>query len=152
MMAEQLVEHYVNCKSDIDQVGIQLNLSGCIDDHGRLKAETSSPELIIRAVKRWLSNIENTGWLLVFDNHDDTDTVTLEDFIPTVDFGSVIITTRKHEVKEFGVGVEVEEIGKEAGISILLSSAGKDLQGPDDTGGISFRQNSGDSVSPKVYR
>lgn len=138
-VADQLVSHYKsqwgNARPDFNQLGVQLGLSGCIDRHGRL-LETSSPQLIVKAVRKWLSEAENTDWLVVFDNHDDIETVTLENFVPTVDFGKVIITTRRPEVKHFGIGVEVGEIGKEAGIEILLSSAGKDPKNAEGAGTV----------------
>lgn len=141
--AEQLVSHYKsqwgNAKPDFNRLGAQLNLSGCIDEHCRL-LETSPPDLIMKAVKSWLSNAENVGWLVVFDNYDDIEAVALDDFVPTVDFGKVVITTRRPEVKHLGVGVEVDEIGKAAGIEILLSSAGKDPKSTAEAGIILFLQ------------
>lgn len=137
-MAEQLVSHYKSQwgnAPDFTQLGVQLGLSRCLDQHGQLLETSSADSVTIgKAVKCWLSNEENSGWLVVFDNHDDIKTVTLEDFVPTVDFGKVIITTRRTEVKHLGKAVEVDEIGKGAAIQILLSSAGKDPRNTEEAG------------------
>lgn len=139
IMVEQLVSHYKSQwknAPDFTQLGVQLGLSGCIDQHGRLLETSSADSVTIRkAIKSWLSDAENNNWLVVFDNHDDIKTVALEDFVPTVDFGKVIITTRRTEVKHLGKAVEVDEIGKGAAIQILLSSAGKD---PEESGKITL--------------
>lgn len=141
-VAEQLISHYKSQwgdAPDFTQLGVRLGLSGCIDQNGQL-LETSSADsaTIGKAVKYWLSNAENNGWLVVFDNHDDIETVAIEDFVPTVDFGKVIITTRRTEVKHLGKAVEVDEIGKGAGIQILLSSAGKDPKNAEEAGKITL--------------
>lgn len=155
IMVEQLVSHYKTQwgdAPDFTQLGVQLGLSGCIDQHGRL-LETSSADLatIGKAVKGWLSNAENNDWLVVFDNHDDIETVALEDFVPTVDFGKVIITSRRTEVRHLGKAVEVDEIGKGAGIQILLSSAGKDPKNTEESGKITL-SHAGGPHSSKVNR
>lgn len=140
IMTEQLISHYTTQwggAPDFTQLGVQLGLSGRIDQNGRLLETSSADSITIgKALKNWLSNAENDDWLVVFDNHDDIETVALEDFVPTVDFGKVIITTRRTEVRHLGKAVEVDEIGKGAGIQILLSSAGKDPKNTEESGNI----------------
>ena len=45
-------------------------------------------------VSTWLSNLDNTRWLLIFDNHDEPYQYTIENYYPYVSHGSIIITTR----------------------------------------------------------
>lgn len=49
---------------------------------------------MIRAVFRWLSDIQNPQWLLIFDNYDDPSLYIIWDYVPSTTNGSVLITTR----------------------------------------------------------
>jgi hypothetical protein len=52
-------------------------------------------EDMIGHVHRWLSNSENTQWLLIFDNYDDPDQFDINDYYPqNTCHGNVIVTTR----------------------------------------------------------
>ncbi|PQE31569.1 P-loop containing nucleoside triphosphate hydrolase protein [Rutstroemia sp. NJR-2017a WRK4] len=63
----------------------------------------------IHVVQKWLKLPRNTRWLMVFDNYDnpaipsdtDSQTVDIMKYLPDVDHGSIIITTRVEQV-EFG--------------------------------------------------
>lgn len=157
-MAEQIASHYQtkweDSNPDFVQIGAMLGLPGCIELTGRIKPDVGSPDLVIGAMKKWLSDTENRGWLVIFDNNDDIDSVTLLDFFPALDFGhgSIIITTRRFEVKALGVGVEMERIEKAAAISILLTSAGRTpkIMDGDDAGTILVRELIL-NISPMIY-
>jgi len=43
----------------------------------------------------WLSKLENSRWLLIFDNYDDPNQYQIEQYYPFVAQGSIIITTRQ---------------------------------------------------------
>jgi hypothetical protein len=45
-------------------------------------------------ISLWLSKLENSRWLLIFDNHDDPNQYQIEQYYPFVAHGSIIITTR----------------------------------------------------------
>ena len=45
-------------------------------------------------VSRWLSETDNTRWLLIFDNYDDPDQYQITKYYPSASHGSIIITTR----------------------------------------------------------
>jgi nucleoside phosphorylase len=45
-------------------------------------------------VSNWFSELDNTRWLLIFDNYDDPDQYDIERYYPYVSHGSIIITTR----------------------------------------------------------
>ncbi|KAI5853229.1 hypothetical protein DFP73DRAFT_34814 [Morchella snyderi] len=134
---EQIISHYRSkwhdSAPDFAEIEAVLGLPGFIKSTGEIH-EKCPPELVTRAVKGWLSNLENDKWLIVFDNHDDFESVKMLDFFPSCDFGSIIISTRRPEIAKYGVGIEIGGIGEVSGISILLSSAGKDpglSNGPD---------------------
>jgi len=46
-------------------------------------------------VSNWLSELENTGWLLILDNYDDPDQYNILKYYSSVAHGSIIITTRQ---------------------------------------------------------
>ena len=53
----------------------------------------------IRAlVHAWLSDLKNTRWLMVFDNHDDPDQFNIESYLPPNSHGAILITTRRPDL------------------------------------------------------
>lgn len=113
---------------------VMLGLPGFIEQTRRinLRGGLSGSE-VLQAMKTCLPSAGNTRWLVVFDNHDDITSVKLADFLPNGDFGSIIITTRRPEVKHFGVGIRVARVEKNTGISITLGRVSKDPHAADDS-------------------
>lgn len=72
---------------------------------------------VVDAVKTWLSQPNNTRWLLIYDNYDNpklpsnTDPAALDvrNFLPESYQGSVIITTRSSRV-EFGHPIRMKKM------------------------------------------
>lgn len=128
-MVQQLVSHYkrIYTSCDIFQIEVMLGLSGCIGSSGCIDTKETPPERLFQVIRDWLSISGNSRWLIVLDNYDDIESVQRKQLVPTGNFGSVIITTRNSEAKHFGVGIEVEKIGKKAGISILLGVVENDM-------------------------
>ena len=60
--------------------------------HNLLKLGESKNK--INSVRSWLSRAENSQWLLVFDNVDDLSSVPIRKYLPAVNWGHVIFTTR----------------------------------------------------------
>lgn len=140
-MAEQIVSHYItkwgDSRPNFAEIGIMLGLPGFVGPTGEIKPDAHSSDSVLRAMGKWLSDAGNRNWLVVFDNNDDIDSVKLCDFFPICDFGSIIVTTRRPEIKCFGDGIEVENIEETAGISILLRSSGRSGVKRGDAGTIS---------------
>jgi hypothetical protein len=76
-------------------------------------------------VSNWLSKLDNTRWLLIFDNHDDPDQYAITKYYPSVGHGSIIITTRIPD------GIPGEQIKiqtmteEEDGLRILATRSGR---------------------------
>lgn len=51
-------------------------------------------EQALALIWTWLCNSSNTNWLLIFDNYDEPDEFSINDYIPNSGHGAVIITTR----------------------------------------------------------
>ena len=46
------------------------------------------------AVSNWLSESDNSRWLLIYDNYDDPEDYNLTQYYPSIAHGSIIVTTR----------------------------------------------------------
>ncbi|KAB8272913.1 hypothetical protein BDV30DRAFT_239214 [Aspergillus minisclerotigenes] len=49
----------------------------------------------VRRTKEWLSNPQNSKWLLIFDNYDNPSDFKLDSYYPPAAHGAIIITTRQ---------------------------------------------------------
>lgn len=47
---------------------------------------------------RWLSDKENTRWLLIFDNYDEPGQYPIERYYPYASHGTIIVTTRRPDL------------------------------------------------------
>lgn len=75
----------------------------------------------VEAVKKWLT--DKGRWLLVFDNADDLDKVTLRDWLPAVDHGHIIITSRDPSSTGLASGIEISEMMPEEATDLLIKRA-----------------------------
>lgn len=92
-----------------------------VHDHPSLKnletiCKSGNLDEAVQAVKRWLSNARNTDWLLIYDNYDNPTlpgedkprTFSIASFLPGVEHGVVIITTRSSRLR-IGHQISVEK-------------------------------------------
>lgn len=72
---------------------------------------------VVEAVKEWLSLLNNTQWLMIYDNYDnprvagkqDPAAVDIHEYLPESYQGSVIITTRSSRVK-IGHPIQIKKL------------------------------------------
>ncbi len=69
---------------------------------------------MVDIVKLWLDQPRNSQWLIVFDNYDnpgstDEAAIDIHRFLPGVDHGSIIITTRSSKVN-IGHRIQVRKL------------------------------------------
>ena len=77
-------------------------------------------------VSNWLSKLDNTRWLLIFDNHDDPDQYEITKYYPSVAHGSITITTRQPD-RVSGEKIKVQSMAKEEeSLRILATRSGRD--------------------------
>jgi hypothetical protein len=92
-------------------------------------------------VSNWLSKLDNTRWLLIFDNHDNPDQYEITKYHPSVAHGSIIITTRQPD-RVNGEKIKVQSMAKEEeSLRILATRSGRDNV-------ISGKSTSQEGVSP----
>jgi len=78
-------------------------------------------------VSNWLSKLDNTRWLLIFDNHDNPDQYQITKYYPSVAHGSIIITTRQPDQVN-GEKIKVQSMAKEEeSLRILATRSGRDV-------------------------
>ncbi|KIX05174.1 uncharacterized protein Z518_06046 [Rhinocladiella mackenziei CBS 650.93] len=76
-------------------------------------------------VSNWLSEVENSRWLLIYDNYDDTEEFNITKYYPSVAHGSIIVTTRVPS-RVNGSKVNLQSLGKEEdGLRILSIRSGR---------------------------
>jgi len=75
-------------------------------------------DAVIRDFMEWLSRTENKHWLVIFDNVDrdyqqqgtDTDAYDISNYVPEVDYGSVLITTRLANLQQLGESLHLGSV------------------------------------------
>ena len=85
---------------------------------------------VMAAVKRWLEHVQNTQWLMIFDNYDspkvpgkaDPNMIDIKQFFPEAYHGSIIITTRSAKVN-IGQRVRVSKLKDVRDSLQILSNA-----------------------------
>ena len=89
---------------------------------------------VVEAVKGWLSLLNNTRWLMIYDNYDnprvpgnmDSVAFDIRKFLPESYQGSVIITTRSSQVK-VGRTIRVEKLKDvRESLQILSHTSGRE--------------------------
>jgi hypothetical protein len=76
-------------------------------------------------ISLWLSELENSRWLLIFDNYDDPNQYQIEQYYPFVAHGSIIITTRQPD-RVNGYQIKVQSMtNDEDSLNILATRSGR---------------------------
>jgi hypothetical protein len=118
-------------KPDYVKIATDLNIVGLIDAKGLLnipEEDDAAVRRVVEGMKTWLARYVNGTWLLVFDNHDDM-SFPLRDFFPTSSWGSIIVTSRRPDIKSYATMNhyhELEGLDEESAIKLLLSISGRD--------------------------
>ena len=73
----------------------------------------------IKLVKDWLAASDNTNWLMVFDGAEDCKSLHLEDLIPDVRHGNVILTSRDYDFAKFSRGILLGPMNEKDSIELL---------------------------------
>jgi len=120
---QRLVRHYGQMSDDYAHIGRLLGMAGKLDPAGCFTVTPEEEQHVVSAVKQWFSAFGNMNWLLVFDNLDDPDLVDIEEYIPSCNHGTVIITSRRRECIQQGRrGLEVQQMHHMESIQLLLSA------------------------------
>ena len=113
------------------KIASDLGIIGLIDDKGVLvlpEENEAAVRQVVEALKAWLAQYVNASWLLIFDNHDDM-SFSLRDFFPACLWGSIIITSRRPNIKSYASihhHYELEGLDEESAVELLVSISGRD--------------------------
>jgi hypothetical protein len=85
--------------------------------------------LVVQKVMGWLSQQDNTNWLLIFDNVDkdynshnsDPDAYDVRRYFPSADHGSVLVTTRLAKLEQLGDSQQLGKVEQDQAEAILRS-------------------------------
>lgn len=66
-------------------------------------------QAVVRIVHRWLCTLNNTGWLLIFDNYDDPDRFRIDHYYPPASHGAIVVTTRRPDLVA-GSHIDIEPL------------------------------------------
>lgn len=69
------------------------SIASRFEQHGDVSSFDN--ERLLAFFAKWLSQPENTRWLLILDNYDDLDSYDIRKFLPHCSHGSIIMTTRQ---------------------------------------------------------
>ena len=101
----------------------------------RMAAEEKDVNQVFKSIKKWLSIRGNTRWIMVFDNVDnpkfpdinDPQAYNIQVYLPEVDQGSILITTRSSRLK-IGEVISVRKLlDTQENTTILASTSGRKL-------------------------
>ena len=102
-----------------------------------LQQESEGLEKAIGRVLEWFGQPGNTQWLLIYDNVDrdasdevhDPEAYDIRKYFPNSDHGSIIITTRRLQLRNLGDGVKVNTMTTEEGMELLRNTLGDSRHG-----------------------
>ncbi len=108
-------------------------------DSARDNLQQGSEELeeVIDEVLEWFGKPGNTQWLLIYDNVDrdasdevhDSEAYDIRKFFPNSDHGSIIITTRRLQLRHLGDELKVNTMTTEEGMELLRNTLGGSRDG-----------------------
>lgn len=88
-------------------------------------------------VLKWLSQLLNNQWLLIFDTVDreflatsrDPEAFDVKKYFPEVNQGSILVTSRLASLRRLRVDMKLEPVDEVQGKSVLKNSLGKSVDG-----------------------
>jgi len=115
----------------------QIPLLQVLSPSGKVKKGNVGLDQAIDAVMKWCEQKTNTKWLLIIDNVDsqmktvvgpqegNDESYDIQKYIPSVNRGHILITTRLSRLCRLGVGINVKEMGEDEGLDLLSRASGR---------------------------
>ena len=115
----RLIQHHPQLSEDYSHIGRLLGMAG----NGYFAiAQPSDAQHVVDAVKQWFALPQNVNWLLVFDNLDDPELVDIKEYLPACNHGTVVMTTRRRDLRQGRRGFEVQQMHPTEAIQLLLAA------------------------------
>ncbi|GES63967.1 TPR-like protein [Aspergillus terreus] len=98
----------------------------------------------VKSILQWLSLPSNRQWLLLFDNVDhepgdesaDSGSYNLREFLPPVDHGSILITSRLKSLQQYGTYLDLQAVSDDQALRILEGNSKSQIQVIEALGGL----------------
>lgn len=115
----------------------QIPLPQSLSPSGKLKKGNVGLDQAIDAVMEWYEQKTNTKWLLIIDNVDSQmkavvgpqegsdESYDIRKYIPSVNRGHILITTRLSRLCRLGVGINVKEMDEDEGSDLISRASGR---------------------------
>lgn len=86
---------------------------------GNIFERLPEDEDIVRFTRQWLSNLNNIGWLLIFDNYDEPHQFKIRDYYPCRSHGAIVITTRRPDLVIEDNKIIMKPLNDDDGLAVL---------------------------------
>jgi hypothetical protein len=117
---------WLNATSEVSLKGSLRKLAQRVLSLETLDRLKDDDQLCIE-VSNWLSQSENYGWLLIYDNYDVPDDYELTKYYPSVAHGSIIVTTRVPSKVGRDKDIKVPSLGEERdSLRVLSTRSGRE--------------------------
>ncbi|KIM96224.1 hypothetical protein OIDMADRAFT_33599 [Oidiodendron maius Zn] len=91
---------------------------------GEVVVPKGEEDMLVDAIKHFLEQPDNAGWLLVFDAVDDLEGVNLTQFLPQSHHGDILISSRRRQASQLGLSVLVGCLRDQDACAILHQAGG----------------------------
>ncbi|KAK6497455.1 hypothetical protein TWF481_011863 [Arthrobotrys musiformis] len=109
---------------DYEALSARLGIPDLIDSHGIVSSNPRVANDIQSALFRWLQLPDNRKWLLIFDNADDLEAFSVQDYFPKHGGGMILVTSRRPEFSLCCAGhVDLDGLDGESAVKLLLRLA-----------------------------
>lgn len=106
------------------RIGFELGLGQAVSPTtGEVTSPSPDSRIIVDAMKLWLQRPRNDGWLLVFDSADDLEGIDLQSFLPQSDKGDILITSRRFQASQLGIGIGLQTMEPSEAREVLIKTA-----------------------------
>jgi hypothetical protein len=116
-------------KPDFQAISRDLGIQGLLKEDGALNIgdDLANRKKAVSSVRSWLAKQHDRSWLVVFDEVDNVE-VPIRDFIPTCNWGSYMLTTRRPDVRDYAnFGFDLDGLSIIEGKHLLLHGTKFDL-------------------------
>ncbi|KAF3934300.1 hypothetical protein ABW19_dt0205960 [Dactylella cylindrospora] len=110
---------------DYQAIGLKLDISGLIDKKGTVSTDLKAVDKIRSALFRWLYLSGKHKWLLIFDDADDLETFAVNDYLPKIGNGAILMTSCRRGIQRTvgGTAVTLEGLACDSAVKLLLQLA-----------------------------
>ncbi|KAK6495581.1 hypothetical protein TWF481_002629 [Arthrobotrys musiformis] len=123
IVEEQARASWPEFAPDYGALGVRLGIPGLVDGNGTVSSDPKTIGDVQSALFRWLQLPGNRRWLLIFDNADDLETFSVQEYFPNHGGGAILVTSRRQEFSQCAELVDLGGLDRESAVELLLRLA-----------------------------